>query len=64
MMLFGFLIALLILFLILKLTKANLPFHFSASNTSALTILKERYAKDEINEEEYTKKKIILTKKN
>jgi putative membrane protein len=64
MMGFGFLIFLALIFLAFKLIKVNSPSSFSLSSNSALNILNERYAKGEINEEEYTKKKIILSKKN
>ncbi|MCB2294015.1 SHOCT domain-containing protein [Clostridium algoriphilum] len=63
MMGFGFLIFLALIFSAFKLMKLNSPSPFSLSSNSALNILNERYAKDEINEEEYTKKKIILSKK-
>ena len=62
MMGFGFLIFVALIFLAFKLMKANSS--FSLSSNSALNILDERYAKGEINEEEYTKMKIILSKKN
>jgi putative membrane protein len=62
MMGFGFLIFLVLIFLALKLMKANSP--LSLSSNSALNILNERFANGEINEEEYTKKKIMLSKKN
>jgi len=61
MMGFGFLIFLALIFLAFKLIKINSPLSL---NNSALNILNEKYAKGEINEEEYTKKKIILSKKN
>ncbi|WP_298844507.1 SHOCT domain-containing protein [Clostridium sp.] len=64
MMGFGFLIFLALIFLAFKLIKFNSPSPYSLSNNSALIILNERYAKGEINEEEYTKKKIILSKKH
>ena len=62
MMGFGFLIFLVLVFLSLKLMKDST--HLSLPNNSSLNILNERYAKGEINEEEYTKKKAILSKKN
>lgn len=64
MMIFGFLILLALIFIAFKLMKVNLPSNLSSSNDSALNILNERYAKGELNEEEYTKMKIILSKKN
>ena len=64
MMGFGFLIFLALIYLSFKLMKVNSPSLVSSSSNSALSILNERYAKGEINEEEYTKKKIILSKKN
>ena len=64
MMGFGFLIFLALIYLAFKLMKVNSSPPFSLSSNSALSILNERYAKGEINEEEYTKKKIILSNKN
>lgn len=62
MMGFGLLILIALIFLTFKLMKGNSP--FSLSSNSALNILNERYAKGEIDEEEYTKRKIILSKKS
>ncbi|HEY5562353.1 MAG TPA: SHOCT domain-containing protein [Clostridiaceae bacterium] len=62
MMGFGFIIFIGLIFLAFKLMKVNT--HFTLSNNPALNILNERYAKGEINEEEYAKKKILLSKKN
>ena len=70
MMGFGFLIFLALILLAFKLMKNNLYSNFSLSknsilsNNSALNILNARYAKGEIDEEEYTKKKIILNQRN
>lgn len=64
MMGFGFLIFLALIFLAFRLMKVNSTSSYSLSNNSALIILNERYAKGEINDEEYTKKKIILSKKH
>lgn len=64
MMGFGFLIFLALIFLSLKLLKNNSHSNLSLSSNSALNILNERYAKGEINEEEYTTRKLILNQKN
>ena len=64
MMGFGFLIFLVLIYLSYILIKTNSPSPLSSANNSALSILNERYAKGEINEEEYTKKKSILSRKN
>ncbi|WP_298844226.1 SHOCT domain-containing protein [Clostridium sp.] len=64
MMGIGFLIFLLLIFLAFRLMKVNSPSPYSLSNNSALNILNESYAKDDINEDEYYKKKISLSKKN
>jgi len=62
MMGLGFIIFLVLIFLAFKLMRSNSP--LSLSSNSALNILNERFANGEINEEEYTKRKIILSKKN
>ena len=70
MMGFGFLIVLALVLLAFKLLKNNSHSNFSLSNSStistnsALNILNDRYAKGEIDDEEYTKRKIILNQKN
>lgn len=62
MMGFGLLIFLAIIFLGLKIMKQNTIPHFSQQDNSALNILNERFAKGEINEEEYSKMKAELKK--
>lgn len=69
MMILGFLILLALFFLVFKAFKVNSHSYLSNSsncqlNDSALKILNERYAKGEINEEEYTKMKILISNKN
>ena len=70
MMGFGFLIFLVLIYLAIKLLKSHAPMHKlvqgnstlgnSTLSNSALSILNERFAKGEIDEEEYTKKKTLL----
>ncbi|MGH4121065.1 SHOCT domain-containing protein [Clostridium sp.] len=69
MMGFGFLIFLILAFLAFKLMRNHPHSNLSSSNNlgfnnSALNILNERFAKGEMDEEEYAKKKIILNQKN
>jgi putative membrane protein len=72
MMGFGLLVFLVLLFIAYKLMKHHPHLHSNShlssynnfANNTALNILNERFAKGEIDEEEYTKRKIILTQKN
>lgn len=64
MMILGFLIFLVLIFFAFKIMKSNSTLPISSSGNSALNILNERYANGEIDDEEYTKKKVILSKKN
>jgi putative membrane protein len=68
MMGIGFLIFLIIIsvliFLAVRLIKAVTSSYNPPSANKALDILNERYAKGEIDEEEYLKKKNILNQKN
>ncbi|MCR3761206.1 SHOCT domain-containing protein [Clostridium felsineum] len=62
MMGFGMIIFLAIVFIIFKLSKQNNNAFFYNDDNSALNILRERFAKGEINEEEYNKMKAALKK--
>ena len=68
MMGFGFLVFLSLILLAFKLMKTHHHSQlFSSSNlnsNAALTILNERFAKGEIDEEEYVRRKVILNQKN
>ena len=62
MMVFGLIILLVIVFMILRMTRQNTVPNPSKHDNSALNILDARFAKGEINEEEYTKVKTMLKK--
>ena len=64
MMGFGLLIFIGLIILAYKLIKVHSPSPLSLSSNSGLNILNERFAKGEINDEEYFKMKIILSNKN
>ncbi len=59
MMLFWLILIVLVIYLLFKRFGGS----YSAGNSEALEILKMRYAKGEITEEEYISRKNILTKK-
>ncbi|PRR81704.1 SHOCT domain-containing protein [Clostridium vincentii] len=61
---FCLLMFLTLIFFAFKLIKAHSHSKSSESSDSALNILNERYARGEISDEEYTKRKIILSTKN
>lgn len=67
MMGFGFLVFLALIFLAYKLMKSHhthLALPNNLENNAAIIILNQRFAKGEIDEEEYTKRKTILNQKN
>lgn len=57
---FGVFILVLVIWAIIKMVNSNTPAS-SGSQKSALDILKERYARGEINKEEYEEKKRVLS---
>jgi putative membrane protein len=61
MMLFWLILIVAVIYLLFRRTGGN--FSHSGGNSEALEILKMRYAKGEITEEEYVSRKNILTKK-
>ena len=69
MMGFGFLVFLALIFIAYKLMKVHNSHHSHLSapnnleNNAAIVILNERFAKGEIDEEEYLKRKTILNQK-
>jgi putative membrane protein len=69
MMGFGFLVFLALIFIAYKLMKIHHSNHSHLSapsnieNNAAISILNERFAKGEIDEEEYIKRKTILSQK-
>jgi len=69
MMGFGFLVFLALIFIAYKLMKIHHSNHShlsspsSLENNTAIIILNERFAKGEIDEEEYIKRKTILSQK-
>ncbi|MFT9495283.1 SHOCT domain-containing protein [Anaerosolibacter sp.] len=56
-----FLVVVALVVWIIKLLSKRSGKHFHFSNSNALDILQERYAKGEISEEDYIQKKRIMT---
>ena len=69
MMGFGFLVFLALIFIAYKLMKVHNSHHShlyapnNLADNAAITILNERFAKGEIEEEEYVRRKTILSQK-